>query len=61
MQFAYMHALAQDATGEHVHDIIVTVPAFYSQFEHDTITDTIKLSGLRLLMLINDGVAVAVN
>jgi hypoxia up-regulated 1 len=61
MQFAYVRALAEDAAGEHVHDVVVTVPAFYSQFERDAIADAVELSGLRLLTLINDGAAVAVN
>ena len=61
MQFAYVRALAEDAAGERVHDVVVTVPAFYSQFERDAIADAVELSGLRLLTLINDGAAVAVN
>jgi hypoxia up-regulated 1 len=44
-----------------MHDVIVTIPAFYLQFEHDVITDAVELSGLHLLTLINDGAAVVVN
>jgi hypoxia up-regulated 1 len=61
MQFTYMHTLAQDAVGECVHNVIVTIPVFYLQFECDVIADAVKLSSLHLLMLINNGAAVAVN
>lgn len=61
MQFAYIKGLAEDLAGEKVHDVIVTVPAFYSQFERDAVADAIEISGLRTLALINDGTAIAVN
>ncbi len=61
MQFAYVRALAEDAAGERVQDVIVTVPPFYAQFERDAIADAVELAGLRLLTLVNDGAAVAVN
>ena len=63
MQLAYIRALALDAAGpgERVQDVVVTVPAFFSQFERDAIADAVELAGLRLLALMNDGAAVAVN
>lgn len=63
MQLAYIRTLAVDAAGagERVQDVVVTVPAFFSQFERDAIADAVELAGLRLLALINDGAAVAVN
>ena len=63
MQLAYVRALAVDAAGpgERVQDVVVTVPAFFSQFERDAIADAVELAGLRLLALMNDGAAVAVN
>ncbi|KAI0299025.1 Hsp70 protein-domain-containing protein [Multifurca ochricompacta] len=61
MQFAYIRALAENAAGERVKDVVVTVPPFYSQFERDAMADAVELSGLRLLALVNDGAAVAVN
>ena len=61
MQFAYVRALAEDAAGERVQDVVVTVPPFYAQFERDAIADAVELAGLRLLALVNDGAAVAVN
>jgi len=63
MQLAYIRALAVDVagSGERVQDVVVTVPAFFSQFERDAIADAVELAGLRLLALVNDGAAVAIN
>ncbi|KAI0651124.1 actin-like ATPase domain-containing protein [Trametes meyenii] len=61
MQFAYVRELAESTAGEKVHDVIVTVPPYYTQFERDAVVDAIEIAGLRTLALINDGAAVAVN
>ena len=55
MQFAYVRTLAEEAAGERVQDVVVTVPAFCSQFERDAIADAVELARLRLLALVNDG------
>ena len=41
--------------------VVVAVPPYYPQFEHDAIADAIEITGLRTLAIINDGTAVAVN
>ena len=61
MQLAYVKELAENMAGEKVYDTIITVPAFYSQFERDAVADAIEVAGLRLLALVNDDTAVAVN
>lgn len=61
MQFGYIKSLAEDLAGEKVQDTIVTVPPFYNQFERDAIADAVELADLRILGLINDGTAIAVN
>jgi len=61
MEFAYIKHLAELTANEKVTDVIVTVPPYYSQFERDAIADSIEISGLRTLALMNDGTAVAVN
>lgn len=61
MQLAYVKDLAESVGGEKVHDIVVTVPAFYSQFERDAVADAIEIAGMRMLALVNDGTAVAIN
>jgi hypoxia up-regulated 1 len=61
MQFAYVKGLAESLAGEKVHDVVVTVPPYYTQFERDAVADAIEVAGLRTLALVNDGTAVAVN
>ena len=61
MQFAYVKGLAETLAGEKVHDVVLTVPPFYTQFERDAVADAIEVAGLRTLALINDGTAVAIN
>ena len=61
MQFGYIKSLAEDLAGEKVLDTILTVPPFFNQFERDHIVDALELAGLRILALINDGTAIAVN
>ncbi|TFY61703.1 hypothetical protein EVG20_g6959 [Dentipellis fragilis] len=60
-QLAYVKQLAQDAAGEPVVDAVLTVPAYFSQFERDALADAVELAGLRLITLVHDGTAVAVN
>lgn len=61
MQFAYVKSLAEDAAGERVNEVVVTVPPYYTQFERYAVADAVEIAGLRLLTLIDDGTAVAVN
>ncbi|KAH6904466.1 heat shock protein 70 family [Coprinopsis sp. MPI-PUGE-AT-0042] len=61
MQLAYVKHLAEAAAGEKVKDLIITVPAYYSQFERDAVADAVEIADLRLLALIHDGTAAAVN
>ena len=61
MQLAYVRDLAEAAAGERVHDVVLTVPPYYTQFERDAVVDAIEIAGLRTLALVNDGAAVAVN
>ncbi|KIM26563.1 hypothetical protein M408DRAFT_330520 [Serendipita vermifera MAFF 305830] len=61
MQFSYVKDLAEDVAGERVRDAVVTVPAYYSQFERQAVLDSLELAGLKGLALINDGTAIAIN
>lgn len=61
MQFAYVRNLAEAVAGEKVHDVVVTVPPYYTSFERDAVADAVEIAGLRTLALVNDGTAVAVN
>lgn len=61
MQLSYIKKLAEDLAGESVNEVVLTVPPYFSQLERDSITDAIEIAGLRTLVLVNDGTAVAVN
>ncbi|KAI0063322.1 actin-like ATPase domain-containing protein [Artomyces pyxidatus] len=61
MQLAYVRHLAEDVAQEPVRDVVITVPPYYSQFERDAVADAVEIAGMRLITLINDGTAVAVN
>jgi len=61
MEFAYIKHLAEQVANEKVTDVIIAVPSYFSQFERDSIVDSIEIAGLKTLALINDGTAVAVN
>ncbi|EIW76821.1 actin-like ATPase domain-containing protein [Coniophora puteana RWD-64-598 SS2] len=61
MQLGYVKALAEALAGEPVHDAVLAVPPFYTQFERDAVADALAIAGLRTLALVNDGTAVAVN
>lgn len=61
MQLSYVKQLAEDLSGEKIHDAVVTVPPYYTMFERDAVADAVEIAGLRTLALINDGTAVAVN
>lgn len=61
MQLSYIKKLAEDLAGEPVNEVVLTVPPYFSQLERDSITDAIEIAGLRTLVLVNDGTAVAVN
>ena len=60
-QLAYVKHLAEEAAGERVQDVVITVPPYFTQFERDALADAVEIAGLRLLTLINDGTAVAIN
>jgi hypoxia up-regulated 1 len=61
MQLSYVKKLAEDLAGESVNEVILTVPPYFSQFERDSVADAIEIAGLKMLALVNDGTAVAVN
>ncbi|KAI5119564.1 hypothetical protein M0805_005628 [Coniferiporia weirii] len=65
MQFSYVKDLAESVGSsdarEPVRDAVVVVPSYFTQFERDAVADALELAGLRLLALVNDGTAVALN
>ncbi|CAN6673902.1 heat shock protein 70 homolog Lhs1p [Trichomonascus vanleenenianus] len=55
-------ALLESTSGSgYVKDTAVTVPLHYTTEQRRAIADAVEISGLKLISLVNDGVAVAVN
>ncbi|SCZ94651.1 BZ3500_MvSof-1268-A1-R1_Chr12-3g04022 [Microbotryum saponariae] len=61
MQFTNTRELAEEVVGEFVKDVVVSVPAWWTQSERQAVVDALDLAGLRSIGLINDGTAAAVN
>ncbi|KAH7910567.1 hypothetical protein BJ138DRAFT_1087445 [Hygrophoropsis aurantiaca] len=62
MQFAYIKSLADaESQSQGAIDAILTIPPYYTHAERNAILDAAELAGLRVLALVHDGTAVAVN
>ncbi|CAE6459280.1 unnamed protein product [Rhizoctonia solani] len=61
MQLDYVRELASSVAGESVRDILVTVPGYFTQFQRQAVIDATEIAGMKLITLVNDGTAIAVN
>ncbi|KAI8915453.1 Hsp70 protein-domain-containing protein [Powellomyces hirtus] len=61
MQLAYAKKQAEVAGQEFVAGAVLTVPPYWGQFERQALLDAAELASLRVLSLINDETAVALN
>ncbi|TPX67929.1 hypothetical protein SpCBS45565_g03451 [Spizellomyces sp. 'palustris'] len=61
MQLAQAKHQAEIAGGEAVTGAVITVPPYWGHFERRALLDAAELAGLRVLMLMNDETAVALN
>ncbi|CAL8268445.1 unnamed protein product [Merluccius merluccius] len=61
MVLNYSRGLAQDFAEQPIKDAVITVPAFFNQAERRAVLKTASMAGLKVLQLINDNTAVAVN
>ncbi|KAF8749292.1 heat shock protein 70 family [Rhizoctonia solani] len=61
MQLDYVRELASSVAGENVRDILVTVPGYFTQFQRQAVIDATEIAGMKLITLVNDGTAIAVN
>ncbi|XP_056398340.1 hypoxia up-regulated protein 1 isoform X2 [Hyla sarda] len=57
----YSRSLAEEFAEQPVKDIVITVPAYFNQAERRAVLQAAKLAGLKVLQLINDNTAVALN
>ncbi|KAM3601207.1 uncharacterized protein V6R79_009179 [Siganus canaliculatus] len=61
MVLNYSRELAQDFAEQPIKDIVITVPAFFNQAERRAVLQAAQMAGLKVLQLINDNTAVALN
>ncbi|XP_034539425.1 hypoxia up-regulated protein 1 [Notolabrus celidotus] len=61
MMLNYSRALAQDFAEQPIKDAVITVPSFFNQAERRAVLQAAQMAGLKVLQLINDNTAVAVN
>ncbi|XP_045896171.1 hypoxia up-regulated protein 1 isoform X2 [Micropterus dolomieu] len=61
MVLNYSRALAQDFAEQPIKDAVITVPAFFNQAERRAVLQAAQMAGLKVLQLINDNTAVALN
>ncbi|KAM7374913.1 hypothetical protein PAMP_007547 [Pampus punctatissimus] len=61
MMLNYSRGLAQDFAEQTIKDAVITVPAFFNQAERRAVLQAAQMAGLKVLQLINDNTAVALN
>ncbi|XP_018421665.1 PREDICTED: hypoxia up-regulated protein 1 isoform X1 [Nanorana parkeri] len=61
MMLNYSRSLAEEFAEQPIKDAVITVPAFFNQAERRAVLQAAKLGGLKVLQLINDNTAVALN
>ncbi|XP_060751773.1 hypoxia up-regulated protein 1 isoform X1 [Tachysurus vachellii] len=61
MVLNYSRGLAEDFAEQTVKDAVITVPAFFNQAERRAVLRAAHIAGLKVLQLINDNTAVALN
>uniref|UniRef100_A0A4W4G631 Hypoxia up-regulated protein 1 n=1 Tax=Electrophorus electricus TaxID=8005 RepID=A0A4W4G631_ELEEL len=61
MVLNYSCGLAQDFAEQVIKDAVITVPAFFNQAERRAVLQAAQMAGLKVLQLINDNTAVALN
>uniref|UniRef100_A0A8D0CW97 Hypoxia up-regulated protein 1 n=1 Tax=Sander lucioperca TaxID=283035 RepID=A0A8D0CW97_SANLU len=61
MVLNYSRVLAQDFAEQPIKDAVITVPAFFNQAERRAVLQAAQMAGLKVLQLINDNTAVALN
>ncbi|XP_051973432.1 hypoxia up-regulated protein 1 [Xyrauchen texanus] len=61
MVLNYSRGLAQDFAEQPIKDAVITVPAYFNQAERRAVLQAAQIAGLKVLQLINDNTAVALN
>ncbi|XP_043935379.1 hypoxia up-regulated protein 1 [Protopterus annectens] len=61
MVLNYSRSLAQEFAEQPIKDVVITVPPFFNQAERRAVLHAAQMAGLKVLQLINDNAAVALN
>ncbi|XP_051895796.1 hypoxia up-regulated protein 1 [Pristis pectinata] len=61
MVLNYSRILAQDFAEQPIKDLVITVPVYFNQAERRAVLQAAQMAGLKVLQLINDNTAVALN
>ncbi|KAI9190129.1 lumenal Hsp70 protein [Blastocladiella emersonii ATCC 22665] len=61
MQLSHARAQAEDSLKKPVKDAVITIPPYFNQFEREALLAAADLAGLRVLSLLHDETAVAIN
>ncbi|CEQ42690.1 SPOSA6832_04532, partial [Sporobolomyces salmonicolor] len=61
VQLVYAKELAEEQAKESVRDTVITVPGWFGEPERKAVLDAAEVAGLRVVGLVNDGTAAAVN
>lgn len=61
MALNYSRGLAEEFAEQPIKDAVITVPAFFNQAERRSVLQAAQMAGLKVLQLINDNTAVALN
>ncbi|XP_038635125.1 hypoxia up-regulated protein 1 isoform X1 [Scyliorhinus canicula] len=61
MVLNYSRTLAQEFAEQPIKDLVITVPAYFNQAERRAVLHAAQMVGLKVLQLINDNTAVALN
>ncbi|XP_059812944.1 hypoxia up-regulated protein 1 [Hypanus sabinus] len=61
MVLNYSRSLAQDFAEQPIKDLVITVPVYFNQAERRAVLQAARMAGLKVLQLINDNTAVALN
>lgn len=66
MSFSHIKKLAEgmlprDSATNHVYEIAVTIPPYFNSVQRKAIVDAAEISGLKVVSLVTDGVATAIN
>uniref|UniRef100_A0A224XE47 Hypoxia up-regulated protein 1 n=1 Tax=Panstrongylus lignarius TaxID=156445 RepID=A0A224XE47_9HEMI len=61
MKLTKAREIAQNSAGQPINEVVITVPGFFNQAERKALIQSAEIAGLKVLQLMNDYTAVALN